>query len=87
MKDGGTFKIFSVSLDKDKNAWLNAVAHDKMIWVEQVNDSDNKETDIANQFNVHSIPATYLIDQNGMIIGVDLSPMLIESILNKRIAE
>ena len=87
MKDGGTFKIFSVSLDKNKNAWLHAIENDKMIWTDQVNDGDDKEIDIADQFNVNSIPATYLIDQKGLIIGVNLSPMQIESVLNKRINE
>lgn len=87
MKDGGTFKIFSVSLDKNKDAWMNAVANDQMIWKENVIDADEKSTDIANQFNVHSIPATYLIDQSGMIIGVNLSPMQIESVLSKRISQ
>lgn len=85
MKDGGTFKIFSISVDKNKLNWKQALEHDKMLWPDQVNDSLDFEKSISQIFNVHSIPTTFLIDQKAMIIGVNLSPMQLESVLEKRI--
>ncbi len=85
MKDGGSFKIFSISVDKDKSNWRQALEHDKMIWPDQVNDSLEFEKSISQVFNVHSIPTTFLIDQTGMIIGVNLSAMQLESVLEKRL--
>ena len=82
MKDGGTFKIFSISVDKNTDDWIEAVVNDKMIWPEQVIDIESRE---AKKFNVHSIPTTFLIDQSGIIIGLNLSTIQIESVLEKRI--
>ncbi len=81
MKDGGTFKIFSISVDKNPDAWKEAVVNDNMIWTNHV--IDLKST-VAKTFNVNSIPTTFLIDQNGMIIGVNLSALELEKILEKR---
>lgn len=85
MKDGGAFKIFSISVDKNKSNWKQALEHDKMLWPDQVNDSLDFEKSISQVFNVHSIPTTFLIDQKAMVIGVNLSPMQLESVLEKRI--
>ncbi|HAP01809.1 MAG TPA: TlpA family protein disulfide reductase [Bacteroidetes bacterium] len=84
MQDGGTFKIYSVSLDKKKSAWRKAIANDGLTWSEQVNDSGDFKSSIAQAFSVHQIPTTYLLDQNGMVIGVDLSIMQLENILENR---
>lgn len=81
MKDGGSFKIFSISVDKNHDAWREAVINDNMIWTNHVIDFKGA---VAKKFNVNSIPTTFLINQTGMIIGVNLSPMQLESVLEKR---
>ncbi len=85
MKEGGTFKIFSISVDKDKSSWKKAVEQDKMFWPDHVNDSLDFEKSISKKFNVHSVPSTFLIDQKEMVIGVNLSPMQLEGVLTKRL--
>ncbi len=82
MKDGGTFKIFSISVDENIDAWKVAIVKDNMIWKNHVFDIEGQ---VAKNFNVHSIPTTFLLDQTGMIIGVNISPMQLESVLEKRI--
>ena len=85
MKDGGTLKIFSISVDKNKLQWINAIKQDKMNWPDQVNEGLEFEGKTSKNFNIHSIPTTLLIDQKGMVIGVNLSLMQLETILAKRI--
>ncbi len=65
--------IISVSLDKAemKDAWIKAIADDKMDWF-HVSNLSGWEDPIAQQYSVRSIPQTLLLDENGMIIEKNL---------------
>lgn len=65
--------IISVSLDKadQKDKWLQAIIDDKMDWY-HVSNLQFWQDPIAQQYNVRSIPATFLLDENGIIIDKDL---------------
>lgn len=72
------FEIFGVSLDSDRQQWINAIAKDQLTWY---HGSELKGWNgaISQQFQVKSIPKTILIDEQGVIIQVDLrSPQLAE---------
>ena len=61
-------EIVGISVDDDKQAWLNAVKNNKMDWVQLAD--DNK---IASEtYVVSSIPHTVLLDQNGVIVAKGL---------------
>ena len=70
-KDKG-FTVFSVSLDKERNAWINAINQDGLIWESHVSDLQFWNNAAARAYGVNSIPAAFLIDENGVIIGKDL---------------
>lgn len=79
------FTVFGVSIDEDRDAWLEAVKDDKLVW-KQVIDDDGWSSKVAAQYNVQAIPANFLIDPDGKIIatnlrGVDLKVNL-EKLLN-----
>ena len=63
------FTIFSVSLDQNKTAWMNAIAKDGLIWTNHVSDLGGWGSKGAQQYGVNSIPAGFLIDENGVIIA------------------
>jgi alkyl hydroperoxide reductase subunit AhpC len=65
--------IISVSLDKagQKDGWLKAIKDDKMDW-HHVSNLKGWSDPIAQQYNVRSIPATFLLDENGIIIAKNL---------------
>jgi len=65
--------IISVSLDKadQKDKWIQAIKDDKMDWF-HISHLEFWSDPIAAQYNVRSIPATFLLDENGMIIDKDL---------------
>jgi thiol-disulfide isomerase/thioredoxin len=64
--NGNGFEVFSVSLDKDLNAWKKAIKEDKLIWKNHGVDSEGKAS--AN-YGVSSIPSGFLIDGDGNILA------------------
>ena len=65
------FTVLGVSLDQDKNNWIQAIAADKLTWT-HVSDLKYWNNAVAVQFGIQSIPANFLIDPNGVVIGRDL---------------
>ena len=66
------FTVFSVSLDSDKGRWLNAVQQDGMTWNYHVSELKKWDSEAAREYFVRGIPATFLIDENGIIVGKNL---------------
>jgi thiol-disulfide isomerase/thioredoxin len=66
------FTIYSVSLDKDKEAWKRAIKADGLVWSTHVSDLLQWETPLVQQYGFNSIPFTVLIDANGIIVGKNL---------------
>jgi len=80
-KNGKGFTVYSVSLDKDKTAWMEAIKADKLIWQNHVSDLQGWNAKFAAVYGVRSIPASFLIDGDGIIIGRDLrGPVLGQTI-------
>jgi thiol-disulfide isomerase/thioredoxin len=70
--NGETFKVYSVSLDKSKDAWLSGIEDDKLQWEEHVSDLQGWNSVPAAMYQVRGIPANFLIDGNGVIIARNL---------------
>lgn len=78
------FEIVGVSMDQDKAAWLKAIAADGQTWpqfCELVSFGANKT---ASFFSIRGIPANFLLDENGVILGQDLSPDQVKDMLQSR---
>lgn len=71
-KDRG-FTVVGVSLDKpnSKNAWIKAIEDDQLEW-NHISNLKHWQEPIAQKYGVKAIPAAFLIDENGVIIGKDL---------------
>ena len=63
--------IIGVSLDKDAKKWKEAIAKDGLVWP-HVSNLKFWEDPIAKQYNVQSIPATFILDEKGNIVAKDL---------------
>lgn len=80
-KNGKGFTVYSVSLDKDKAAWLEAIKTDKLGWENHVSDLQGWNSKFAGVYGVRGIPANFLIDGDGIIVGRDLrGPALVQAI-------
>ena len=66
------FTIFSVSLDKDKASWQNAIAKDGLSWPYHVSDLQSWYSAAASAFSVNSIPYNFLIDKDGIVLAKGL---------------
>ena len=66
-KDHG-FTIVGVSLDTDREKWLEAIEADGLTWT-QVSEVTGWNTPSAKAYGVVAIPHTVLIDRDGTIVG------------------
>jgi len=82
-KSAKGFKIYSVSLDQDKNRWMNAIKQDKLEWSEHVSDLKGWKSAAAAQYKVNSIPASWLIDENGIIVAKNLRGAALDQAIDK----
>ena len=71
-KSAKGFTIFSVSLDVKKDAWIKAIADDKLNWPYHVSDLGGWRSKPAIAYQIRSIPSNLLIDANGIIIAKDI---------------
>ena len=70
-KDKG-FEVFSVSLDKDRESWVKAIAKDNLSWPNHVSDLKYWKSAGAVAYGVTAIPFTVLVDKNGRIVAKKL---------------
>ncbi|WP_218925778.1 TlpA disulfide reductase family protein [Flavobacterium sediminis] len=63
--------IIGVSLDKDEAKWKEAIAKDGLTW-NHISNLKFWADPIAEKYNVKAIPATFIVDANGVIIAKDL---------------
>jgi thiol-disulfide isomerase/thioredoxin len=66
------FTIYSVSLDKNSDAWVNAIKQDNLSWSYHVSDLKGWDSRPGGIYGVTSIPINYLIDPSGKIIAKNL---------------
>ena len=79
-KDKG-LDIFSVSLDFKKDAWLGAIAQDKLTWKNHVCDMKQWQSPVVALYGFSGIPFACVVDKSGNIAGKNLrGPALEEKI-------
>jgi len=66
------FDVFSVSLDKEKNAWTEAIKKDGLVWQWHISDLMYWQSPVVQQYRIQGIPKTLLLDEEGKIIDRDL---------------
>ncbi len=76
-KDKG-FDVLGVSLDKTKDAWVNAIQQDGLPW-HHISDLKGWQSEHAAMYSVTSIPQTLLIDREGKIIERNLRGPALEA--------
>lgn len=62
------FEIYSVSIDEDKKAWLQAVKEEKNPWLQSLDTKNISQKGFA----VTGVPSTFLIDPKGRIIAKEV---------------
>ena len=79
------FDVLGISLDKgDKTKWIEAIRKDGLIW-HHISDLKGWDNEISRAFGINSIPATVLVDPNGVIIARNLSEQQLETFLEEKL--
>ncbi|MCC1483930.1 TlpA disulfide reductase family protein [Winogradskyella immobilis] len=77
------FDILSVSIDTSTEPWIKAITKDSITW-SNVIDTGGFNGKTATDYFIQAIPASYLVNENGNVIGNNLSPEEIEVILKAK---
>lgn len=70
-------KVVGVSLDKSKDNWIKAIEDDGLKW-SHVSHLQFWNEPIAKAYQVRSIPATFILDENGRILAKNLRGKALE---------
>jgi peroxiredoxin len=79
------FEIVGVNCDKesDREAMAKFVKDNKVAWPQYFDGKDVK-SDVASKLNVHSLPAAFVFDQKGMLVGGrSIKPEQLDSVLKR----
>jgi len=76
------FTILGVSLDDDKEDWLEAVQQDKLNWL-QISDLKKWESTVVSAYQIQGIPFNVLLDPTGKIIATDLRGSALQNTLKQ----
>jgi peroxiredoxin len=76
------FTVLGVSLDEDKDAWMNAIKDDNLTW-KQISDLKGWKNGAVALYGFDGIPYNVLIDPQGVIIATSLR----ESALQQKLEE
>src|SRR5690606_22962833 len=82
-KDKG-FTVFGVSLDQDREAWLKAIKDDKLEWT-QVSELKMWNSEAGRLYNITAIPASFMIDPDGKIVGKNLRGPALKQFLDRNL--
>jgi peroxiredoxin len=65
------FTILGVSLDQDKDSWVQAIKNDNLAWA-QMSDLKQWQSAAVSTYNIEGIPFNVLIDPTGKVIAQEL---------------
>jgi peroxiredoxin len=81
------FELIIVGIDTDKTRWQTAIVNDGLQTAVNVSDLKRFDDHLALLYGVREIPSSFLIDENGVIIGVNASEIKLDELLKLRIEE
>ena len=72
------FTVFSVSLDTDKDNWLEAIKKDNLSWPYHVSTLKNEANAATSAYNITGIPMSFLVNKEGIIVAENLRGQALE---------
>ncbi len=79
------FEVFSVSLDRTQENWEAAIAKDNLSWKYHVSALKQWACPAASVYGVSSIPMSFLIDENGIIVAKGLRGLDLDREVDKHV--
>jgi thiol-disulfide isomerase/thioredoxin len=78
------FEIFSVCIDKDREKWIKLINFEDLKFINTLG-PDFSGSEAARSYNLQSVPANYLLDKEGNILGRDLFGAELEKWLDNKL--
>ena len=78
-------EIIGISMDNDKEKWLKAIDEDKQTWKAYCELTDWRINKFSMRFSVYGIPANFLINESGILVGQNISPEALKSWLEQHL--
>ncbi|HKC67961.1 MAG TPA: TlpA disulfide reductase family protein [Bacteroidia bacterium] len=72
------FDVLGVSLDQNKDKWVQAIAKDGLTWT-HVSDLKGWQNEVAKKYGVTSIPFNVLVDKDGKVLAKGLRGQALEA--------
>jgi thiol-disulfide isomerase/thioredoxin len=82
--DAQSFEIVSIGIEKDETRWRNAIKSLGIDAWTHASDFRYMDSPIALQYGVRTVPTKYLLNTEGVIIGVNQSIEEIEAFLKSK---
>lgn len=79
------FEIYAISLDKNKEEWVNGIAENNLPWI-HVSDLKGWESPVCIACNIDKVPTSFLLDQEGNVIVKDLKAEELDRTLDRLLA-
>ena len=83
-EEGNGFEIYSLSLDKTKQAWVKAINQDQLFWQYHVSDLGGWQSEGSKKYNIRSIPSNIIINGKGIIIAKNLKGQALQRFLESK---
>jgi thiol-disulfide isomerase/thioredoxin len=84
LKDGSSFHIVSIALEKSEERWKNAIAKDGLDWPFHIGQMERMKSSLALKYGVREIPTKYLLGKDGQVVGVNMNNREIDQWLSER---
>lgn len=86
-KDGAQLQILSIAIEKQKTRALKAIERDELYWDYHIIEQSRflLQNPLALAYKVSDVPATFLINKEGQIMGKNLTFEEIDKLLTQRI--
>ncbi len=83
--DAERFNIVSVGIEQDRNRWLSAIEQLGIGGWIHISDFQYLDSPLAKAYGVRVIPTKFLLNTEGVIIGVNPSIQDIEKVLDSKV--
>lgn len=81
------FDIVSIALEENERGWQVAREKDGLVWSNQMVETPAFGGSIANLYNIRRIPATFLLNREGNVVAVNISPEQMDKILGEQLGQ
>ena len=81
------FEVYSISLDSDVARWKKAIDQDDLDWNYHVSDLKKWNCEAVALYGVRSIPMSFLIDENGIILAKNLRGFELHRQIDRHVAK